>query len=526
MKIKIPNLEIRNRYLLTLILLAGVLFFFRLGAFSLYDAAESTYGEFIKQIRLTGDWFTMHYNAQIIFDKPPLYFWLATLATFVFGLNEFAIRFWSALSGVLLVVTTYFLGRSFYDRRTGFFSGLIAMTSFQFLIQSRIAELDILLTLLLTLSFLLFWKGYKTKKPYFFWLMYICMALATLTKGIIGVALPATAIFLFLFFKRELHFSRNMEVPWGILMILSFGGSWYLAEAILHGQKFIDFTVGFLFLSRFQGVVSGHPGPWYYYLLALMLGFAPWSHFLPFALWRTWQKRLHAPELLSLCYIVPVLIVFSLAQTKLPNYILPLYPFLAIMVGKLWHDFLGQDNKGMQRGMLSANLLLGLIVILIIAGIITLGTSKYAGPYQTLRPDLLLLGGILLIGSLASVFYYFQNKHLISFGLIPLMVFVLALILTTSTLPQIEKFKGIKELAQQTNKVLRQRDQIAAYKIGNRPSVVYYSAKPVVFLKNEKEFVRFLQQVRGYCYTPYSEYKEYRRVVDLLDRKGDLSVVY
>ncbi|MBN2058543.1 MAG: glycosyltransferase family 39 protein, partial [Candidatus Saganbacteria bacterium] len=132
-----------------LILLAGTLFFFNVWSPSLYDAAETTYGEFIKQMRLTHDWLTLHYNGQIIFDKPPLFFWLATIATYLFGMNELALRFWAAASGVLTVVLVFYLASEFYNERAGLLSGLVTMTAFQFLIQSRIAEIDILLTLLL-----------------------------------------------------------------------------------------------------------------------------------------------------------------------------------------------------------------------------------------------------------------------------------------------------------------------------------------------------------------------------------------
>ncbi len=483
-----------TKSILFLIILSGLLFFFKLGSFSLYDAAETTYGEFIKQIRLTGDWITMHYNGQVMFDKPPLFFWLASLATYVFGFNEFAIRFWAALCGVLTVVTTFYLGKSFYNRRTGFLSAIIAMTSFQFLIQSRIAEIDILLTLLISLTFLCFWH-------HRYLAMYVCMALGMITKGLIGAALPGFAIFLFLLFRRELKHLKEMRIPFGIALILLIAGPWYAAEWFLHGTEFTQFILGFLFLSRFQGVVSGHPGPWYYYFLALLLGFAPWSHFLPYSLLRTWKNRLNKPELLTLCYIIPVFIVFSIAKTKLPNYMLPIYPFLAIMGGKLWNDFLGAEKQDMRRGMVIANLLLAIVVILIIIGFSILGTSNYSGQYQELMPNLLLLGGILAGGSIISIGAFILRRHKISFAIIPIMVFAIAFILTTQTLPAVEKYKGAKELAQQMTQNIKEGEIIAAYNIGNRPSVVFYNTKPVVFLKSEEELNKFLKEKRGYCFT-------------------------
>lgn len=486
---------------LILILLSALLFFFKLGSFSLYDAAETTYGEFIKQIRLTGDWITMHYNAEIIFDKPPLYFWLATLATFIFGFNEFAIRFWSALCGALTVLTTFYLGKTFYNQRVGFLSAIVAMTSFQFLIQSRIAELDILLTLLMTSSLLFFYLGYQSRKPKFYWLFYLAMALATLVKGLIGIAIPVFAIFLFLLFRKELNRIWEMQILPGIMIILAIGAPWYVAEWILHGDKFTEFVLEFLFLARFKGVVAGHPGPWYYYFFALILGFAPWSHFLPYSLIRTWKSRNGKFELLALCFIIPVLIVFSVAKTKLPNYILPLYPFLAITVGNLWNDFLGDKQEKMRKGMTIANIFLAVVVGLIILGFAILGTSQYSGPYQKEIPKLLFLAGVLVFGSLISIVLFFLKKYKVSFYAIPSMVFIITLVLALQTLPTIEKYKGTKELASKVAQVIKEDELIAAYNIGNRPGVVFYNSKPIVFLKTEKEFSDFINKKKGYCFT-------------------------
>jgi 4-amino-4-deoxy-L-arabinose transferase-like glycosyltransferase len=525
-----------NKYLelIILLILAGFLFFFKLGSFSLYDAAETTYGEFIKQIRLTGDWITMHYNGAIIFDKPPLYFWLANLAANFLGFNEFAIRFWSALSGIGLVITTYFLGKSFYNQRAGFFSAIIAMTSFQFLIQSRIAELDILLTLLLTLSFLFFWYGYKNHKPQFYWLFFVSVSLATLVKGLLGIALPAAAIFLFLLFKRELNQIKKMQLLPGIIIILAIASPWFFAEWHLHGEKFTEFVLGFLFLSRFKGVVSGHPGPWYYYFLSLLFGFAPWSHFLPFSLWRTWKQRLHSPQLLSLCYVIPVFIVFSVAKTKLPNYLLPLFPFLAISVAKLWDDFLNElgslfptfERNYLKIGMIVSNIFLGIITVLIIIGFIIFGTSNYSGQYQEMVPNLLTLAAILIGGSTLSIAFFVFRKYMLSFTTLPAMVFIIAFILTTQTLPRVENYKGTKALAKKVKQTIKEGKSIAAYEIGNRPGVVFYNSKPVVFLENKKSLLNFIRNRKGYCFTTLSELKNINYRVNILDKSGDLAVIY
>ena len=537
MKFKVQNSKFKINVVIILILLSSALFFFKLGSFSLYDAAETTYGEFIKQMRLTGDWLTLRYNAEIIFDKPPLYYWLATIATYIFGFNAFAVRFWAAVCSVLTVVTTFFLGRSFYNERAGFYSAIIAMTSFQLLIQSRIAEIDILLTLLITAAFLFFWLGYQNKgtatfypersrgisRRFLYWSMYSVMALAVVTKGIIGLALPAFAIFLFLLFKKELNRIKEMQIIPGMIIFLIIASPWYIAEWLLHGQKFTEFVLGFLFLSRFGGVVAGHPGPWYYYFLAVILGFAPWSHFVPYSLARTWKNKLNDPELLSLCYIIPVFIVFSVAKTKLPSYLLPLYPFFALTVGKLWDDFLGTEQDRLKKGMIVANILLAVVVILIIIGFIMLGTSNYSGQYQELMPNLQLLAGILIVGSIISMGSFFFKKYQVSFTAIPVMVFIIAFVLTTQTLPAVEKYKGSKELGQKVAAVIENNEIIAAYEVGNRPSIVLYNSRPIVYLQDQKEVELFLKNRKGYCFTAAKDYKTHPRVFEQI---GELTVLH
>jgi 4-amino-4-deoxy-L-arabinose transferase-like glycosyltransferase len=519
----------RKKYLLILVLLSGLLFFFKLGSFSLYDAAETTYGEFVKNILNTGDWITLHYNGQIIFDKPPLYYWLAALLSKIIGFNEWAMRCWAALAGILTVVTTYRLGKVLYNERTGFLSGIIVMTAFQFLIQSRIAELDIVLTLFIYLAIFCFYCGYISNQRKYYLLAYFPMALAILIKGLLGVALPALAIFLFLLFKKELGKIKDFYPVWGGVIIALIGLPWYVIEYLRHGRVFLDFALGFLFLSRFQGVVSGHTGPWYYYLPALLLGFAPWSHFLPYSLWNTFKHWKKDPELLISCFIIPAFIVFSAAKTKLPNYVLPLYPFLAITAGKLWDDFLA-DERRFIYGLRISNLFFLLVVALIIFGFVIVGNSNYPAQYQIFIPGLLLLAAILAGGSLISIILFFLRAYAASFYSIPAMVFLIVLVLTLQVLPQVELFKGAKPLGAEIRTVIRPGESIAVYDVGNRPSVVLHSPRPVIFLDSDSALASFLNKKRGYAFTTVNKYEKIKKMlpktVTILDIKGDLLVVY
>ena len=496
------NFKLRtpNSHLITLFILAAILFFFKLGSFSLYDAVECIYGEFVKQIHLTGDWITMHYNGAIIFDKPPLFFWLQTIATFIFGFNEFALRFWAAICGIATVLVTYQLGKSFYNAKVGFFAGIIVMTTYQYLIQSRIAEMDILLVFLITAAMLAFWQAYQGLSKYYYWLFYLLVSLAAVTKGLLGLALPGLAILLFLGIKKDLKHIKAMQLVPGIVIFLTIGCPWYIAEWLIHGQKFTEFVLGFLFISRFSAVVSGHPGPWYYYFLALLLGFAPWSHFIPQAINQTWKNRANNPELLTLCLIVPTFVIFSIAKTKLPSYMLPLYPFIAIMIAKLWHDFFEQPEK-FKKSFLLANIIFGLIIFLIIIGFILIGNQNNAIHYQAAIGHLAFLARLFVGLNLLTVLLFFFKRYYLSFIALPISVFIMALVLTTQTLPLVEYYKGTKEMGQRIKREIKPDQIVAAYNVGNRPSVVFYSPKPVQFLKTEKALKQFLQQNKGFCFT-------------------------
>ncbi|MBN2058694.1 MAG: hypothetical protein JW782_07845, partial [Candidatus Saganbacteria bacterium] len=379
---------------------------------------------------------------------------------------------------------------------------------------------------LLTAAFYFFYLGYKYGKKKHYLLFYAAMGLAVLTKGIIGAAIPLFTVFLFLLFKKELKKSLEICLIPGILIILIISLPWYLAEWWLHGDKFVEFALGFLFMSRFKGVVAGHPGPWYYYFLALILGFAPWSHFLPYGLVRTWKERRTDPALLTLCFIIPVFVVFSMARTKLPSYLLPLYPFLAIMVGRLWDRFMSKEKAGMKIGMLISNLLLAAVVALLIIGFIILGTNNYSGQYAALMPQLLLLAGVLIGGSVLSIGAFLAGKYDFSFFSLPVMVFIIAFILVTQTLPAVEKFKGTRELAVKVAVVTLPDELIAAYDVGNRPGIVYYNKKPILFLKSEKDLKKFTALKLGYCYITAGTYERIKDWAEILDRRGDLVVVY
>ncbi|MFH1542578.1 MAG: hypothetical protein ABIE84_05765, partial [bacterium] len=183
------------------------------------------------------------------------------------------------------------------------------------------------------------------------------------------------------------------------------------------------------------------------------------------------------------------------------------------------------NTKEMRRGLLLANVLLSVVVVMIIIGFGILGKQNYSGQYAELLPNLQLLGLILVAGCTISISSYLSRKYVFSFYALPATVFLITFVLTTSTLPKIEYFKGTKVLANKVSAVIQPGEEIAAYKIGNRPGVIFYNKKRVIFLNGEKELEGFLLYKNGYLFTTKEEVKNIK-YGKLFAEQGDLAVLH
>ncbi len=172
-------------------LVAGItafIIFFHLGSFPLLDPDEPVYAETPKEMIVFGDFVSPRIYGEYWYDKPPMYYWLVAAAFKVFGVNEFAARFPSALLGVLCVLLVHQAGSRLFGQTAGIAGALVLATSIEYFYVAKAAVTDITLTLFLTAALLSF-----LEKKYV--LFYFFAALATVTKGPIGLVFPAAIIF-------------------------------------------------------------------------------------------------------------------------------------------------------------------------------------------------------------------------------------------------------------------------------------------------------------------------------------------
>jgi 4-amino-4-deoxy-L-arabinose transferase-like glycosyltransferase len=330
--------------LLILLILSGTLSFFRLGTPGLFDADEPAYAQAAREMLETGDWITPHFNGLPRFDKPILFYWLITLSYRVFGVTEFAVRFWSALAAVILVLTIAWAGRRWFGPPADLLSGLALTTNLLTALLARAAVTDMLLTLFVTLAILAGVEALRESAPGTGWatIGWIAMGLAVLVKGPVGFVIPAMALGGSLFIFHELRRGLNRLLPWqGLLLFATITLPWYILVLAANGWTFVEGFVIKHHVSRFTGVISSHAGPLWFYLPVALVGFFPWSAYLPRAFWqagavaRRREAREHSDRLLVVCacWAAGVFIFFSLAGTKLPSYLFPAFPAMALLVG-------------------------------------------------------------------------------------------------------------------------------------------------------------------------------------------------
>ncbi|NMG07749.1 glycosyltransferase family 39 protein, partial [Brasilonema sp. UFV-L1] len=355
--------------ILWLVLIGGVAFFWHLGSIGLIDETEPLFAEASRQMFVTGDWITPFFNGETRFDKPALIYWCQAIAYWIFGVNEWAVRLPSALAAMGLIslafytIQWHFAREDYLKQRirptrrwlTAALGAAIMALSPQMIVWGRTGVSDMLLVGCMDSALLCFFLGYAQPsdsdvKARWYLAFYILIAGAILTKGPVGIVLPALIIGLFLLYLGNAKtVLREMRPLTGLLITLCLSVPWYLLVIWRNGENYINSFFGYHNLERFTSVVNRHSAPWYFYFLVVLLGFAPYSVYLPLAMaklkfwqrnyWRS-QERSSQLGLFAFVWFVGVFGFFTIAVTKLPSYVLPLMPAAAILVALLWGDLL------------------------------------------------------------------------------------------------------------------------------------------------------------------------------------------
>jgi 4-amino-4-deoxy-L-arabinose transferase-like glycosyltransferase len=503
--------------------LSGSLFFFRLGTPGLFDADEPAYAQAAREMLETGDWITPHFNGQPRFDKPILFYWLITLSYRLFGVTEFAVRFWSALAGVVLVLLIAWTARRRFGPPADLWAGLALTTNLLTALLARAAVTDMLLTLFVTVAILAGLEALEGSRRAGWWarLGWGAMAFAVLVKGPVGLLVPGLGLGGSLLFMPERRRRLTRLVPWdGPVLFAALTLPWYGLVLAANGWGFVE---GFLIkhhITRYTGIVSSHAGPIWYYFPVLLLGFFPWSGFLPAALWRvgTMAHRGKAADsgerllMASAFWLLGVFVFFSFAGTKLPSYLFPAFPALALLVGpaisnlKLirhgrnnrpspgngqWSVVSGQWSIGPQAQVPRWVTRLGLWLIGLTGGALAVGLAAIPlilgrlrplarGVLDGVAPPMALawgLAGLLAVGTAVALLAKGTWRPAVLAAMMTLVIFTAGVLAAPQAYAVLQG--PLREFAEVAQRLLGPRGTLVTYGL-NAPSVVFYAARPVL----------------------------------------------
>ena len=494
--------------LLALLALSGLLFFLGLGDMGLTDRDEGRNAEAGREMFESGDRLTPTFNGELRVAKPVFLYWLMDRSYRLFGVNEFAARFPSALFGVGLILIHYLFLVHQRDRTVALFGALMLLLNLEILGLGRMALTDSVLIFFITASLYGFWLGLHGEGGIcrWIWAFYIGMALATLTKGPVGFAVPLIVAAIYLTWTRRWQDYWQKGFPLaGMSLFILLATPWYAAMFLVHGDAYASGAKANT-IGRFLNPMEGHHGTIFFYLPVLLLGFFPWSALLPVPLYRTlknWYlaRRAHLQpdaaetselDLFAALWVVGVFLFFTASSTRLPHYIGPLFPAAALLTASYWSRcLLDPATKGI-RG--SIHLMMGVGYLLAIA--FACLPTLYANNASKLVREFPLAGQV----SLGSGPYVAATLLLLGMGLVGYLglneerrggafwaagATLAGLVLTVIVIatPPVNRYviAPPQELAYAAGLNLDPQDQFIAYGTV-RPSSVFYARRQTLFV--------------------------------------------
>ncbi|WP_301102510.1 phospholipid carrier-dependent glycosyltransferase [Propionivibrio sp.] len=338
MALKNPD-SLPKHGLLLFWLIFVIFWFATLGQRALIHPDEGRYAELSLGMLQSSDWVTPRLNGLLYFEKPALQYWMGALSFLVFGINEFAARFWPALTGILSVLAVGLTARRLWG--CGQFAALVMAGSVWGIANSHFLNLDMGVTFFLTLTLCAFvWAQQDGASPaerhYGTWLAWAAMAAATLSKGLIGILIPGCTLVLYSLTNWQWDVWRRMQwLPGiGIFLLLAAPWFWLVSE---RNPGFAHFFFIHEHFDRFLTNEARREGPLWYFVPVLLVGFLPWISLLPRLVREAcprWPGAQFKAERFILIWALFVFAFFSKSNSKLPSYILPMFPALALLLGQ------------------------------------------------------------------------------------------------------------------------------------------------------------------------------------------------
>jgi 4-amino-4-deoxy-L-arabinose transferase-like glycosyltransferase len=489
-------------YLAPLVLtaVAGLLFLPGLGSRDFWAPGEPIYAEVVRVMFEKGQWLVPKLNGELFPDKPILYYWLALFVSkLAGGVNEWTVRLPGALAGIGLVLATYAFGKTFFNRQIGLISGFVIATTSRVLWESRFLRLDTSLSFFLFLGFFCFLKAFLRQETRTYYLgAYFCFALATLTKGPIGLALPGLAISSLILATGRWRELPRMHLIAGLIIVLAVISPWLI---LLHLNGEDAWLRDFIWIHNVQNYALkpiGHVRPFYYYLVNLPPDFLPWTLFIPGALifYYPWRERLQVEANLALlCWFASIFLFFSASKSKIAYYLLPLFPALALFIACYLSELSVKEKLSGLHWRLTALCLYLLASTLFVAGFaLPVATYKLE---RTLLPWSAPLSVILVAGAI-GLFVSLRQKQILRFSSVLLAIFVgVGMIAGVGVLPRLNPYKSPRPVGDYIRWRLPAASQVYVYQSTMADFNYYAQRERIPVVPSEKKLETLLATSAG-----------------------------
>ena len=305
---------------------------------------EGRYAQMAREMFVSGDWLTPRYNGLLYFEKPPLHLWATALSFHLFGVGEWQARLWSGLSALLAALALAWACARWHGPRAGWLSALVLLACPTWVLVGHFNALDMgvaaMLTLVLAAFLLAEHPGTGTgARRGWMALSWAAMGLAVLSKGLIGLALPGAALVTYTLLTRDIGPWRRLQPLVGVPVLLLVAAPWFVAVSQAN-PGFAQFFFVHEHLERYTSEVHKRGGPWWYFLPQVALGFLPWLG-LAWAMVRLAGRAgcpargALRPDALCAAWALGILVFFSFSGSKLPGYVVPMFPALAWLAARV-----------------------------------------------------------------------------------------------------------------------------------------------------------------------------------------------
>jgi len=325
------------------ILLCAVLWFGSLGQRDLFDPDEGRYAGIPAAMVDTGDWLTPRLNDIKYFEKPVLQYWGTAVLFKLLGKSNTSARLWTAMLGFSAALFAMLVALRLYDRRAAIYTFLLSISYLMVVAFGHYLTLDMALSAFLVMGIgclVIAHSNRVNESQTRNWMLagWAALALATLTKGLVAIVLPAATVVVYSLWQKDWNLWKRLHLFKGLLLYLLITAPWFIAVSMAN-PEFAKFFFIHEHFERYTSEVHSREGPIYYFVPYLLLGVCPWlitslrSILSPGFKWLPDQPGQFDPQRFMWTFVVVTFLFFSLGQSKLPGYILPILPIIAILSG-------------------------------------------------------------------------------------------------------------------------------------------------------------------------------------------------